>query len=250
MMFSRSRLTQVACLLAFASVAVSGVLSGAVAAQRRDPPRGDTQRNDDQREDRREDQREDQRGTGAVGITVFAEPNFRGLSSTFRTDVPNLLPRGMNDRVDSLQIGRGEIWEVCEDKNYKGRCRVFDADEAELGRVGWAGMISSMRRLRDDDRRDGRRGDIAPPAPMRARLVLFDDTGFRGRSFVVTDATAALRAFGDRARSAKIYGGAWELCDSDRFRGRCVMLSESAPDLGRVGLGERVSSARPVRRER
>jgi len=249
----RSRLTLMACAVALGSA----VASSAIAAQRGDPQRGDPQREDSQRGDlqrgdpqRGDSQRGDQRGTGEVGITIFAEPNFRGLSSTFRVDVPNLLEHSMNDRVDSLQIARGEIWEVCQDKNYNGRCRVFTADEADLGRVGWAGMISSLRRLRDNDRRGGARGDFGPPPPMRSRLVLFDDTGFRGRSFAVSDPAPALHALGNRARSAKVYGGAWEVCDGDQFRGRCVTVNGSVPDLGRIGLRDKVSSARPVRRVR
>jgi len=235
----RLRLILTTCVVAFASVIV--------AAQRDDPQRGEPQRGDIQRGD---SQRGDQRGIGGVGITIFAEPNFRGLNSNFRADVPNLLQYNMNDRVDSLRIARGEIWEVCQDKNYKGRCQVFSSDEADLGRVGWAGMISSLRRLRDDDRRFGARGDFPPLPPIRPRLVLFDDTGFRGHSFVVIDMTPALRALGNRARSAKVYGGVWELCDGDQFRGRCVTVTDSLPDLGRVGLRDKVSSARPVGRGR
>jgi hypothetical protein len=142
----------------------------------------------------------------------------------------------MHDRVDSLQVARGEIWEVCQDKNFKGRCQVFSADQADLGRIGWDGMISSLRRLRNDE--------------PRSRLVLFDDTGFRGHSFVVDDMTPSLRALGNRARSAKVYGGMWEICDGDRFRGHCETIIDGLPDLGRIGLRDRVSSARPLGRDR
>jgi hypothetical protein len=200
----------------------------------------------DQRGDPRGDQRGDQRGTGAVGITIYAEPGFRGQSANFRTDVSNLLQSNMNDRVDSLQVGRGEIWEVCQDKDFRGRCQVFSGDQADLGPIGWAGTISSLRRLRDDDRRG--RGGFGPPPPMRPRLVLFDDTGFRGRSFVVDTMTPTLRALSNRAGSAKVYGGAWELCDGAGFRGRCQTVGDSVPDLARIGLRDRVSSARPVGR--
>jgi hypothetical protein len=156
----------------------------------------------------------------------------------------------MNDRVDSLQVGRGEIWEVCQDKNFRGRCQVFSGDQADLGRIGWGGMISSLRRLRDEDRRGGGRGDFPLIPQMRPRLVLFDDVGFRGRSVVVDDMSPTLRALGNRARSAKVYGGAWELCDGDRFRGHCETVTDSLPDLGRIGLRDKVSSARPAGRGR
>jgi hypothetical protein len=191
--------------------------------------------------------RGDERGMGGVGITVFSEANFRGVNSNFRADVPDLRRYNLNDRVDSLLIARGEVWEVCVDVNYRGRCQVFTGDQPDLGRVGWGGLISSLRRLPNDDRRGGRE---LPFAPMRPRLVLFDDAGFRGRSFVVDDTVPALRALGNRARSAKVYGGSWELCDGDRFRGRCVTVRDSVADLGRVGMRDRVSSVRPIGRDR
>ena len=216
--------------------------------RRQSTRRGAWDQRRDQRGDQRGNPRGDQGGTGALGVTIFAEPGFRGQSANFRVDVPNLLQFNMNDRVDSLQVGRGEIWEVCQDKNFKGRCQVFSGDQADLGRIGWGGMISSLRRLQNDDRRGRGDGFIGPP--MRPRLVLFDDTGFRGRSFVVDDMTPALRALGNRARSAKAYGGAWELCDGDRFRGHCETVVDSLPDLARIGLRDKVSSARPVGRGR
>jgi len=242
MVSSRMRLILVVIVATIVNMGVSAV----AAAQRGNPPDRGNNRGDEQR-------RGEQRGTGAVGITIFAEPGFRGLSANFRTDVPNLLSYNMNDRTDSLQIGRGEIWQVCQDKDYKGRCQVFSADEPDLVRIGWAGAISSMRRVSDDRRggfRGDQRGDFPPPPPMRPRLVLFDDTGFRGHSAVVTNMTSGLHVLGNRVRSAKVYGGAWELCDGDRFRGRCVTVTDSVPDLDRIGLRDRVSSARPAGRDR
>jgi len=187
-----------------------------------------------------------QRSTGGIGITIFAQPEFRGQNATFRDNVPDLRRYNMNDRVDSLQIGRGETWEVCEDINYKGRCRVFTGDEPDLGRISWGGLVSSLRKLADNDRRGGGRDEFPPPGLIRSRLVLFDQTEFRGRSFVMSGTTPSFRELGNRARSAKVYGGSWELCDGPQFRGRCVTLNGSEPDLGRVGLRDKVSSARPL----
>jgi len=39
-----------------------------------------------------------ERQMGGVGITVFADQNFRGKSATFRQDVTNLDPIGLNDK--------------------------------------------------------------------------------------------------------------------------------------------------------
>ena len=229
MMSSRFRSILAAVLVALVSLVA---VTGSVSARRGELQRGDAQRGN-------------QRGMGGVGITIFAEANFGGLNANFRNDVSDLRKYGMNDRVYSLLIGRGEVWEVCQDINYKGRCQVFSGDESNLGRVGWGGLISSFRRLRDNDDRARGRGDV-PFFQMRSRLVLFNDVGFRGGSFVVDNTTPMLRALGNRARSVKAYGGAWELCDGDQFKGRCVVITGSEPDLGRVGLRDKVSSVRPV----
>src|SRR6185369_5710093 len=110
------------------------------------------------------------------GISLFAEANFGGLNATFPVDVPDLRRYNMNDRVDSLQITRGEVWEVCENINYAGRCQVFSNDEANLDRISWGGMISSLRRLANEPRGRGRgQGDGLPSQTMRPRLVLFED---------------------------------------------------------------------------
>jgi hypothetical protein len=221
---------------AVCGIALAGLVGSVAAAQRGEPRRDQPQRTD-------------QRGIGGAGITLYADQDFRGFNSTFRADVPDLRKYGMNDRVDSLRVARGEIWEACENINYKGRCQVFTGDETNLNRVGWGGMISSLRRLKEDDRR-GQAGGSFPSFAARPRLVLFDDVGFRGQSFVLNAADPALRALGNRARSAKVYGGDWELCDGDRFRGHCATVGNGVADLGRLGLRDKISSARPVGRNR
>jgi hypothetical protein len=188
-------------------------------------------------------------GTGTAqsqGITLFAEPNFRGLASSFHANVPDLRTYNMNDRVDSLQIGRGETWEVCEHINYEGRCQVFTASEPNLPRVSWGGTISSFRLLQDDGRGRYGRGPVPPYPPVTPRLVLFDEIGFRGQTFVVSNSTPSLRALSNRAGSVKTYGGGWQICDGESFTGRCVTVTNSEVDLGRLGLRDRVSSARPI----
>src|SRR5258705_2395640 len=71
-----------------------------------------------------------ERQMGGVGITIFTDQNFRGKSSTFREDVPDLEPLGLNDKISS--IGRGQQWEVCEHCNYQGRCVVVSGEEPDL----------------------------------------------------------------------------------------------------------------------
>jgi hypothetical protein len=244
MMSSRLRFILTATL-AFAGLVATGVVS----AQRGDPQGGNPQGAYPQNG---YPQNGDQRGMGGFGITIFSDANFHGPNANFRINVPDLRKYNMNDRVDGLQIARGEVWEVCVDINYGGRCQVFSGDEADLNRVGWGGLISSFRKVQvqENGGRGYGHGETQPYPPARGRLVLYDGVWFGGRSLAVMDVTPALRGQGNRARSVKVYGGAWELCDGDQFRGHCATVTDSVPDLARIGLQYRISSARPVGRGR
>jgi hypothetical protein len=180
-----------------------------------------------------------QNAMGAVGITIFVEANFHGANANFTSEMPDLRKVGMNDRIDSIRIAHGELWQVCEDINFKGRCQIFSGDEPDLNRVSWGGLISSLRPVKE-----GGRGGVPPSQPQRPHLVLFDAIDFRGESLVVYENTPALRGFVNRAGSVKVYGGAWQICDAIDFWGRCEMVTANVPDLGRLGFRNKISSVR------
>lgn len=179
------------------------------------------------------------RQMGGVGITVFEDREFRGRSATFREDVPDLRKFNLNDRITSLRIARGEMWEVCIDIDYGGRCQVFSGNEPDLhDRSGWNDEISSLRRIRGSGR-----GGLRPPVGQ-PQIVLFDRTDFRGSSRQLTSPMSSLGSFGSRVQSVRIMGGRWELCEGTRWSDRCLTVNESIADIGRVGL-RGVLSARP-----
>lgn len=174
-----------------------------------------------------------ERQMGGVGITVFTDQNFRGKSSTFRQDVPNLDPLGLNDDVSSIRVGPGEQWEVCEHANYQGRCVVVSGEERDLRGNSWDDVISSLRRV----------GGGGPPYQGNWYIVLFDQRNYRGNPRNYNGPIANLSR---RAQSVTIGRGVWELCEGIGFTGRCVTLEASVPDLGAYNLRNRVSSARPI----
>src|SRR5262245_52487106 len=65
---------------------------------------------------------QNERIMGGVGITVFVDRDFRGAAQTFQQDVPDLRSFGLDNRISSLRVGRGEQWEVCDGPGYSGRC--------------------------------------------------------------------------------------------------------------------------------
>jgi hypothetical protein len=89
-------------------------------------------------------------GRGA-SITVYRDSQFRGASSRFDGEVPNLAHLGFNDAISSMRL-RGD-WEVCTDAYFRGQCRTFSQDILNLQPLGLNDRISSLRPAR---RRPGR----------------------------------------------------------------------------------------------
>ncbi len=82
-----------------------------------------------------------------------------------------------------------------------------------------------------------------------AQVTFYEREGFRGRSFDADRPIANFERFGfnDRAASAVVQDGAWEVCEDARFSGRCVVLQPGRYEsLSRMGLNYQVSSVRPA----
>jgi hypothetical protein len=92
-------------------------------------------------------------------------------------------------------------------------------------------------------------GEPAGPPGQHARIVLFDDFGMNGRSVALEGDVHnfdELR-FNDRAKSAIVERGAWQLCEHAEFRGRCMTLEPGRyPNL--EPYNDILSSARVMER--
>lgn len=187
------------------------------------------------------------RQIGGVGITVFDDANYRGRNATFRDATPSLRGAGMSRRISSLQVAPGEMWEGCDQENFRGRCQVFSGTESNLDRVGWNDTIQSLRPVRGGGGRPPIYPPIQPPGG-RGGLVLYSDTNFRGDQRRIDGPVTSLRQvdYNDKARSARVEFGAWELCVDDYYAGGCVRVDRDVPNLATLGMSKRASSARPT----
>jgi hypothetical protein len=82
-----------------------------------------------------------------------------------------------------------------------------------------------------------------------AQVTFYSREGFRGDTFVADRPIANFErsGFNDRAQSAIVQGGTWQVCEDARFEGRCVVLQPGEyPDLSDMGMGREISSVRAV----
>lgn len=89
------------------------------------------------------------------------------------------------------------------------------------------------------------------PPPWRqgqGGVTLYSSPDFDGQAFQTRrEITNLPRQFNDRAMSLRIEGrGSWQVCSDSDFRGRCQIFDRDVRDLRQYGLGEAVSSMRPV----
>lgn len=82
-----------------------------------------------------------------------------------------------------------------------------------------------------------------------AQIIFYQNEGLRGPVFTANKAIDNLEHYGfnDRASSAVVERGQWEICSDAYYRGNCITLRPGQyPSLGSMGMNNRVSSVRRV----
>ena len=90
---------------------------------------------------------------------------------------------------------------------------------------------------------------LAAATQAAAQVTFYEAEGFRGRAVTASRTVANFEriGFNDRASSAIVDRGQWEVCEDAGFRGRCVVLRRgNYPSLGSMDMNNRISSVRPV----
>lgn len=94
---------------------------------------------------------------------------------------------------------------------------------------------------------------VALAAQASAQVTFYEHEGYRGRTFSTSRQIGNFerQGFNDRASSVVVERGRWEVCEHQRFEGRCVVLRRgNYPSLRDMGLENRVSSVRPADKRR
>ena len=82
-----------------------------------------------------------------------------------------------------------------------------------------------------------------------AQVTFYEREDFRGRSITIDHPIGNMdrRDFDDRASSAVVQAGDWQVCEDPGFRGRCTVLHPGEyRSLREVGLNNDISSVRPT----
>jgi hypothetical protein len=150
---------------------------------------------------------------GNSRVFVFRDSDFRGASTRFDGNVPNLKRRGWNDRISSIRVEGG----------------------------GFFGGNRGNRPGRGNLPQWGR-------GPMtRNGACFFEDSGFRGRYFCLERGQsypALPSGFNDRISSIRVFGRRGvEIFVNDDFRGRSTRVTRDMSNLGSF-WGDRISSIR------
>ena len=92
---------------------------------------------------------------------------------------------------------------------------------------------------------------LALTAQASAQITFYENDDYYGRSFTTSRPVGNFERYGfnDRSSSVVVFNDRWEVCENERFEGRCVVLRPGRyPSLASMGLNDRVSSVRPVTR--
>lgn len=181
-------------------------------------------------------------------IDLYENERFQGRSLSTVEPVADFRGNAFNDRASSVVVTGGR-WEVCSNFNFSGPCTVLRPGQyPTLAALGLNDRISSVRAV-------GGNGVEEAPWPVMpsaaGRIVLYENDGFQGRSMTSNGPVEDFRRTGlnDRASSAVVSGGRWEVCQDARYGGACVVLRPGQyPSLAAMGMNDRISSVRTVER--
>jgi hypothetical protein len=181
-------------------------------------------------------------------LVMYENADFGGVTYTVegRREVGDLKPEGFNDRASSLWV-KGGHWQVCSDADFRGHCVTLGAGRyANLRDQGLNDTVSSVRFVgsggwgRDNWQSGGRYYEA---------IVLYERSGFDGLTYTVEGQRSVDNlgpaGFNDKASSAWVKGGRWEVCSDARYGGQCITLGPGRyPSFRDQGMNNTISSVR------
>jgi hypothetical protein len=188
-------------------------------------------------------------GSFAQELILFQDDNFNGPQYSTRTSVADLARVGFNDRASSVTV-RGGSWQLCTDAYFRGQCITLSpGDYRSLNAMGMNDRVSSAREIGWSGGGGGNNGGGGGGGGGigGGSIVLYESPGMSGRSYTVNQAISNFggTGFNDRASSAIVNSGTWQLCSDADFGGSCNVFGPGRYD-NLFAVTGRVSSARQI----
>lgn len=178
-------------------------------------------------------------GVPTAGRAVlYGDEGLRGDSVAVSRALVDLSPTSLgDDGAYSVYVESGN-WTLCTNPNFTGRC--VNVGPGRYDTLSGAGLRRPIASIRPAV------GAGAPVPPSRRDgIELFSEVNFEGKSLTIDQDIAALARgnFDDRAASVIIYGGRWEFCTDNQYRGSCAVFGPGRyPRIG--GMTGDMSSVR------
>lgn len=183
----------------------------------------------------------------AQEVVLFQNENFSGPRYSANSSVQDLARVGFNDRASSVTI-RGGSWQLCADAYFRGQCVTLSPGEyPSLRAMGLSNQVSSLRETGWSGGGGGGGGGNRPGGGWSGggSITLYESPGITGRSYTLNSDQSNFggTGFNDRASSAIVTSGTWQLCSDADFAGSCNVFGPGRYD-NLLAVTGRVSSAR------
>lgn len=165
-------------------------------------------------------------------IIVYTGEDFNGRGVAFTNNEPNLVDKGWNDIISSLEV-IGAPWVAYYDVNYLGNQRVFE--EGDYPTLVDKRQFSSLRMITED---------LSNP-----EIQMFEHIDYGGRSVILKRETNLHQVdFADTASSHKVKSGVWVLYEHVNRGGRQLVFfpGQEVPNYCKIGYNDVVSQVRPL----
>lgn len=155
-------------------------------------------------------------------IKLFELPNFLGLELPLSESVSDL--GGIDfSIIGSLRVDSG-IWEVFSEIGFQGTSIVIQPGSA------YPNIFEEMINCKSPK---GQSLTLSSVKLLKGEIILYENSGFRGKGQPLTESTPNLMEFNDSAMSARVISGTWELYEDVDFQGESIIRSEGVlPSLG------------------
>jgi hypothetical protein len=171
-------------------------------------------------------------------------PNFRSC----RGDISNVngwLRCRRDDDDDGYDMPGGSWRSSCRNARIYGSVLYAQCRD----RLGfWRDTSLDLRNCEGDVRNSNGRL-VCGSGGGYGRITLYKHANFGGKSRSYDTDVPDLNpyAFGNQASSVVVQGGVWQLCDRPNYRGYCVVIDRTQPNLWALGFNDRAESVRRIR---